>query len=140
MKEEFKSKLLTLFPISLFLLGVYIFSFYMWNMCIDTGTCPSGMVQNYYRPVYYASLSLFSFSLFFIFLPYRYFKKWLVWIFLWGFPLAFIGVLSHLDSPSGNLAFPFATREIIILQTIFFWILTLIFCAVLWWRERTHSK
>ena len=140
MKQDYKSKLTIFIPTLLFLLGICVFTFHMWNMCIETGTCSSGVVHYYYRPLFYASVSLLTFFTLFLFLPFRYFKKWLIWIFSWGIIVSFIGVLSHLDSPSVGPASPFATREIIILQTIFFWILTLIFCAILWWRERKQRS
>ena len=125
-------------PALVFLL-LPIFIHYYWQTVCIGGGCSYALMDRVLDPVFYASISLLTFFTFFLFLPFWYFKKWLIWIFSWGIIIAFIGVQANLDRP-GSGPFPIFTREIIILQTIFFWILTLIFCAILWWRERKQRS
>lgn len=86
-------------------------------------------------PLYYASLALLTFFTFFLFLPFHYFKKWLAWIFSWGIVVATAGVIAHLNRP-GSGPLPIFVQHIIFLQTLFFWVLTLVLCVVVWFRGR----
>jgi len=121
------------------LLGIlFFFSSTQWNYCIETRLCGFNAIEYYYRPFYYASLSLMTFFIFFLFLSSRYFKQWLIWIFSWGFITCYILVTVNLQ-PGGGIFEPSADR-LIVMQAVIFWIITLLFCIFLWWRGQRPSR
>ncbi len=133
-----KTKMKQSIPIFV-LLATTVSVHYYWKIVCIGGGCSYALMDRVLDPIFYASLSLLTFFTFFLFLPYRYFRQWLFWVFSWGIVVAFLGVQANLDRP-GSGPFPIFAREIIILQTVFFWIVTLVFCAVLWWRERRSPQ
>lgn len=133
----------TFFRLSLVLLtfGVYLAIELYWRTVCVGGGCNYDLMDKILDPIYYASLSLLTFFTFFLFLPVRYFKQWLIWIFSWGIIVAFAVVYNSLHSLEGLFGpFPIFAREIIIMLTAAFWIITILFCVVLWWRGRNHSQ
>lgn len=135
----------TIFPLSLVLLtfGVYLTIELYWRVVCVGGGCSYDLMDKILDPIYYTSLSLLTFFTLFLFLPSSYFKQWLIWIFSWGIVASFAIVYNSLHSLEGLFGpFPIFAREIIIMLTVIFWIITILFCAVLWWRGRreTDSK
>jgi len=116
-----------------FLVIVFFWTSYYWeNVCVGGG-CSYELMDSVLDPLYYASLSLLTFFTFFLFLPFRYFKQWLIWVFSWGIVVSYILVQSNIQG-SGPL--PIFAREVIIILSGFFWLITLLFCAFLWWWGR----
>ncbi len=141
MNKLIKNKFFILGTIISLLGLLFLFASTQWNYCIETRLCGSNAVQYYYRPFYYASLSLMTFFSFFLFLPFRYFKHWLIWVFSWGIVASFAVVYDNLHNLEGLFGpFPIFAREIIIMLTVIFWIITILFCAVLWWRGRNRGQ
>lgn len=134
MKTLLRNKFFILGSIILLFIGLFIFASAQWNYCIETRLCTYNAVDSYYRPFYYASLSLLTFFVFFLFLPFRYFKQWLIWIFSWGIILSY-SLVKHNLQPGGSMFEPPANRLVVILAIIF-WIITILFCLILWSKER----
>lgn len=134
MKKLVKNKFIVLGVSISFLAALFLFASTQWSYCIETRMCGFNDVNFYYRPFYYASLSLLTFFIFFLFLPFRYFKHWLIWVFSWGLITSYLLVRHNLQ-PGGGMFEPPANRLIVILA-IAFWIITILFCVVLWWRGR----
>jgi hypothetical protein len=103
-----------------------------WDFCLKNTDCTYQTVQNLIRPLYYGSLALSAFFALFIFLPVHYFQSWLKWLFSWAFPLSVLIVMANVSSGGGP--FPIFAREIIIMLSIFFGILTVLFIGIRWYR------
>jgi len=135
MKKHFNNKL-TIVVLLMLQTLVFVSSYLIWNFCLDGGDCKHRIVNSILRPLYYSSLALIGYFTFFIFLPSRYFWLWLTWIFSWGFPVSVLIVLQNIDSGGG--VFPIYAREVIILLSAFFAVVTGIFLAIVYWRS--HKK
>lgn len=138
MKNIYNKQRLVLIISGVFFASVAVFTWFYWQFCIDGGSCQYKLVDHWLRPLYYASLSLLGFTIFFLFLPMRYFWRWLIFIFSWGFPLSTVLVIERLGPLTGPL--PIFARETIIILSVLFGILTLIFCGAMFWYEQKTGK
>lgn len=105
-----------------------------WDQCIQTGDCAYDIVRVWLRPIYYSSLSLSLFFAFFLFLPAHYFTAWLKWIFSFAFPISALIVMSNISQGGG--LFPIFAREVIILLSIFWGVVTLLFVGFRYFKLR----
>jgi hypothetical protein len=132
MKKIDKVKLLNIIVVGVFLIGAVSVN-YFWGRCIEYG-CRSGVVGDFLRPLFYSSLSLAGFFGFFILLPAHYFTSWLKKIFSWAFPVSVLILLQEMSSTGG--LFPIYEREVIILLSGFFGVVTLFFVMVHYFKTK----
>ncbi len=135
MKKLRDNKFITLGAIIALLIGTFVYSYVGWENCSLNNLCNSNTFYSFYVPLYYGTLMLLTFFTFFLFLPFHYFKKWILYIFPLGFLISCVAVQDNLR-PGGGMFEP-PIHFLIYGLTIIFWIITLIFCAVLWWKGRT---
>jgi len=138
MKKLLNRNLLIRLYLILFIFIIFLLVGFYWQInCVDGG-CSYYLMDKILDPLYYASLSLLTFFIFFLFLPFHYFKQWLNWIFSWGIIASFAIVYANLHGEGSPL--PIFARETIIILTVIFWIITLLFCIFLWWRGRRPGR
>lgn len=126
MKEVFSSKFIN-WAFFILMVVVGVITNYFWKQCIEAG-CRPGLVGDFLRPLFYSSISLAGFFGYFIFLPTHYFTAWLKKVFSWAFPISLLILLQEIYSTGGM--FPIYEREVIILLSIFFGAVTLLFTLV----------
>jgi hypothetical protein len=138
MKELFLKRiyLVKLLSITTLVLVIF-FTDYYWKTVCYKGGCNYYLIDSILEPLFYGALSLLTFALFFLPLPPRYLKYWLIGIFSWGLPLSYILVKNKLF---GTGPFPIDEREVIILLTGVFWLVTLIFIGAVWWLGRKKNS
>jgi hypothetical protein len=132
MKKLFHNKYFVLGTSSLLLLGATLYGYLGIENCRINRMCWSDEINLVFRPLFYSSLSLLSFALFFFFLPYRYLKYWLIGVASWGMPLSFILIRNKIF---GTGPFPIDERGVIIILTTLFWGITILFCVIVWWLQ-----
>lgn len=125
MKNPLNKLNLTLVFLTSSLFGVT--SLYWSNVCVKGG-CSYELVDTFLYPLYYSSLALLVFFGFFLLLPAHYFINWLKKIFSWAFPISVLIVMSNVSGGGGP--FPIFAREVIIMLSVFFGAVTLLY--VLW--------
>lgn len=137
MKILLNRNLLIRLYLILFIFIIFSLVGFYWQINCVGGGCSYYLMDKILDPLYYASLSLLTFFIFFLFLPFHYLKQWLNWIFSWGIIVSFAIVYANLHGEGSTL--PIFARETIIILTVIFWIITLLFCIFLWWRGRRPS-
>lgn len=91
-------------------------------------------MDSFLYPLYYGTLALSGFFGVFVFLPSHYFTAWLKWIFSWAFPISILIVMANVSRDSG--LFPIFAREVIIMLSVFFGVITALFIVWHWYRHR----
>ncbi len=115
--------------------AIFFSASFFWSYCISNSACVYDIIRTTLRPVYYGSLSLLVFFGFFLLLPAHYFTNWLKKIFSWAFPISVLIVMANVSGGGGP--FPIFAREVIIMLSVFFGVVTLLY--VLWhWHTRKN--
>ncbi len=141
MKNLFKKNQTKLFVVSS--LAFLIVNWYWLNVCTQGG-CSYRLMDTFLYPLYYGTLALSGFFAVFVFLPSHYFSAWLKWIFSWAFPISVLIVMANVSRDSG--LFPIFAREVIIILSVIFGIITTLFIVWHFYRNRkaikhqSHSK
>lgn len=116
--------------------GLYIWSQYQWTQCpkID---CSEQFIDNWVTTIEVSSLFLSAFFLGFLFLPLRYFKKWLQYIFSWGFPLAVY--MTYITTGSSSIP-AYGKVDVVRFWGMFFALVTVAFISVQLYLDRKKKK
>ncbi len=116
-------------------IGLYLWSQYEWSKCPEID-CPESFIDHWLHPVESGSLFLIGFFTLFLILPSHYFKKWLKYIFSWGFPLSVY--LTYITTGSNSIP-AYDKVDVAQFWGMFFAVVTVIFIVVLKyldWRQR----
>ncbi len=116
------------------MLGTFVSIHFYWRLVCSVGKCSYELMDTFLFPFYYGSLSLAAFFGFFLFLPAHYFASWFKWMFSWAFPISVLIVMSNVTN-GGNL-FPIFAREVIIILSVFWGLVTILFVGWRWWKTR----
>lgn len=114
--------------------GLIAFGYYK-SVC-STGVCTSSTINNLLRPVELGSRVLVALFFLLIFFPESYFKKWLKYIFSWGFPLTVY--LTYITTGSSSIP-AYGKVDVVKFWGIVFAVITIVFVAFQYYRSRNKK-
>lgn len=114
--------------------GLIAFGYYK-SVC-STGVCTSSTINNLLRPVELGSRVLVALFLLLIFFPESYFKKWLKYIFSWGFPLTVY--LTYITTGSSSIP-AYGKVDVVKFWGFVFAVITVVFVAFQYYRFRNKK-
>jgi hypothetical protein len=111
----------------------------VWNLyCTTAEVCSYEFRNTYLRPIIHGGYGLIAIFATLLVFPGNLFKRWLQFIFSWGFPVS-LGLISAINVNSSNILSP-SKAKMAELLSWFFFILTVIFISAyyltLWWKKR----
>jgi hypothetical protein len=112
-------------------------AYFLWlGKCLSS--CSIDLIDTWIAPLFYGGRALAVLLAVLTLFPGNIFKRWLQFIFSWGFPIS-IMLVAGIDIHSSNILNP-SRDEMAELLGWFFGILTVIFIAAyyltLWWKKR----
>jgi len=120
----------------LFFVASYLIVQVFWSTYCVTGHCSFSLRNDILRPISEGSLYLAVILFGLLLIPSHYFKKWLKYIFSWGFPLSVY--LTYITTGSNSIP-AYDKVDVAQFWGMFFAVVTVIFIVVLKcldWRQR----
>jgi hypothetical protein len=109
--------------------GVYLY----YKFICSTGVCSYNEITNTLLPLGTGACILVLFFAVFLFQSSKVFKKWLKYIFSWGFPLAIY--LTYITTGSSSIP-AYGKVDVVKFWGIFFGVATIIFIAAQYYRTK----
>lgn len=116
--------------------SLYLWVEIQWSKCPEID-CSEQFIDHWLRTIKMGSLFLGVFFISFLFIPKSYFKKWLKYIFSWGFPLAVY--LTYITTGSSSIP-AYGKVDVVRFWGIFFAVVTVIFILVQLYLDWKKSK
>lgn len=113
---------------------IYLAIYLYWNIYCVTGNCSYDFRNQVLRPLSLGSVYISLIISPFLFLNEQFFKKWLKYIFSWGFPL--VVYLTYITTGSSSIP-AYGKVDVVKFWGIFFGLVTIIFIAFQYYRSRT---
>jgi hypothetical protein len=114
--------------------GLMAFGYY--KAVCSTGVCTSSTINNLLRPVELGSKVLVVLFLLLIFFPESYFKKWLKYIFSWGFPLAVY--MTYITTGSSSIP-AYGKVHVVKFWGVVFAVITIVFVVFQYYQSRNKK-
>lgn len=114
----------------------YMVIYIYWEMYCKAGSCDYNMRNEFLRPISIGSIYLALIAIPFLFLKADYFKKWLKYIFSWGFPLTVY--LTYITTGSSSIP-AYGKVDVVKFWGIVFAVITIVFVAFKYYRSRNKK-